>query len=202
MSDKKIIITITRQFGSLGRAIGQKLASALDINYYDRDLLEKTADAMGMEVGALSKYDETSDGKFSRMLHPLGMGQSSTHKKVFNFQKSMILNIASQESCVIVGRCADYILRDDPNAIHIFIYAPYLTRLRNSETELGLTTEYAEKMIAEVDKARSAYHKYYTGEEFDSIKGRSICIDSSLMPIDDIVEILKNLTEKHFGLNK
>lgn len=200
MAEKRFVITIARQFGSLGREIGKRLASELDINYYDRDLLEKTAEQMNMEIGALSKYDEKDSGKFSRMLHPLGLGQSSTHKKVFNYQKSMILNIASHESCVLVGRCADYILKDDPNAIHFFIYAPYLSRLKNCEVELGLDTIYAEKMIAEVDKARSAYHKYYTGEEFESIKNRSVCIDSSLLPLDDTVRILKDITKTHFNL--
>lgn len=200
MSNRHFVITIARQFGSLGREIGIKLAAALDINYYDRDLLEKTAEVMGMEIGTLSKYDESSDGSFSRMLYPLGLGQTSTHKKVFNFQKSMITNIAANESCVIIGRCADYILKDNPDALHIFIYAPYLERLKNSESALGLSTLYAEKMIAGVDKARSAYHKFYTGEDFESIKGRSLCIDSSIMPIDDTVEILKIIVEKHFKL--
>lgn len=200
MADKKYVITIARQFGSMGREIGKRLASSLDINYYDRDLLEKTAEQMNIEVATLSKYDESSSGKFSRMLHPLGLGQSSTNKKVFNYQKSMILNIASKESCVIVGRCADYILKDEPNAIHIFIYAPYLSRLRNSEVELGLQTTYAEKMINEVDKARASYHKFYTGEDFDTIKNRSICIDSSLLPIDETVRILKEIVVSKFDL--
>lgn len=200
MKKKHFVITITRQFGSLGREIGKRLAESLDINYYDRDLLEHTAEQMGMEVGTLSKYDESTEGKFSRMLHPLGRGQSSTHKKVFNFQKSMILNIAAHESCVIIGRCADYILKDDPDAIHFFIYAPYPARLKNSEVELGLSTSYAAKMIEEVDEARSRYHKFYTGEDFDSIKGRHVCIDSSLMSMDNTVMILKKIVEKHFGL--
>ena len=196
------VITIARQFGSLGREIGKRLSEALDINYYDRDLLEKAAEQMNMEIGTLSKYDESIEGSFSRMLHPLGLGQSVTREKVFNFQKSMILNIASNESCVIVGRCADYILRNDPRALHFFIYAPFTARLRNSEIELGLETIYAEKMITEVDKARGAYHKHYTGEDFESIKGRNICIDSSLMPTDDTVKVLKYITERHFGLTE
>lgn len=202
MAQKTYVITIARQFGSMGREIGKRLANELDINYYDRDLLEKTAEQMNIEAAALSKYDESASGKFSRMLYPLGKGQTATHKKVFNYQKSMILNIASKESCVIVGRCADYILKDHPNAIHIFIYAPYLERLKNSEVELGLSTTYAEKMISEVDQARSFYHKFYTGEDFDSIKNRSICIDSSLLPINETVRVLKEIVVSHFGLNK
>lgn len=200
MEEKHYVITIARQFGSLGREIGKRLAESLDINYYDRDLLEKTADLMHMEVASLSKFDESHNGKFSRMLYPLGLGQSSVSKRVFNYQKSMILNIASNESCVIVGRCADYILKDHPDAIHVFIYAPFLARLKNSEEELGLSTTYAQKMINEVDKARAAYHKFYTGEDFDTIKNRSICIDSSLLPLDDTVSILKEIAVKKFHL--
>lgn len=201
MAEKNYVITIARQFGSLGREIGKRLAMELDINYYDRDLLEKAAEQMDENIGDLSKYDESLGGKFSKMLYPLGLGAANTHKKIFAFQESMIKNIAANESCVIVGRCADYILKDHPNAIHIFIYAPYKNRLRNSEIELGLETVYAQKMINEVDKARSNYHKFYTGEDFDSIKNRHICIDSSILSIDDTVKCLRQIIELHFKWN-
>lgn len=202
MAEKRYVITIARQFGSLGREIGRRLASELDINYYDRDLLEKAAEQMGGNIAELSKYDESLGGKFSKMLYPLGLGQANTLKKVYEFQESMIKNIASQESCVIIGRCADYILKDNPNAIHIFIHAPYKKRLENSVKQLGLDKVYAEKMIRDVDRARESYHKFYTGEDFDTISSRNICIDSSLMSIDDTVKCLKQIVEIHFGLDK
>lgn len=201
MADKRIVITISRQFGSLGREIGKRLAHALGVKYYDREMIEQTAERMHIEAAALSKYDESSTGRFSRMIHPLGLGQTTTHKRVFQYQRSMILNIASNESCVIVGRCADYILQDDPNAFHIFIYAPYKARLRNAVAELGLDEGYAVKMIKEVDEARNVYHKYYTGEDEDSIKYRNICIDSSIMNIDDTVRYLKDIILTHYGLS-
>lgn len=200
MADKRIVITISRQFGSMGREIGKRLAHTLAIKYYDREMIEQTAEQMHIEPAALSKYDESSTGRFSRMIHPLGLGQTSTHKRVFQYQKSMILNIASTESCVIVGRCADYILRDDPNAFHIFIYAPYTARLHNAVAELGLEEGYAAHMIKEVDEARGLYHKYYTGEDEDSIRYRNICIDSSIMCIDDTVRFLKEIILTHYGI--
>ncbi|MEE1196431.1 MAG: cytidylate kinase-like family protein [Lachnospiraceae bacterium] len=201
MEEKNYVITIARQFGSLGRKIGKRLASELDINYYDRDLIEKATEQMNGSIGELSKYDESIGGKLSKMLYPLGLGQANTHKKIYEFQKSMIKNIASHESCVIIGRCSDYILKDHPNAIHIFIHAPYEKRLENSVKQLGLDPVYAEKMIRDVDRAREIYHKFYTGEDFDTIANRNICIDSSLMSIDDTVKCLKQIVEIHFGLS-
>lgn len=201
MEEKNYVITIARQFDSLGRKIGKRLASELDINYYDRDLIEKATEQMNGSIGELSKYDESIGGKLSKMLYPLGLGQANTHKKIYEFQKSMIKNIASHESCVIIGRCSDYILKDHPNAIHIFIHAPYEKRLENSVKQLGLDPVYAEKMIRDVDRAREIYHKFYTGEDFDTIANRNICIDSSLMSIDDTVKCLKQIVEIHFGLS-
>lgn len=195
------IITISRQFGSLGRNIAKLLARELDINYYDRDLLEKAAENMGISVPTLSSYDESFGGVFAKMLYPMGVGPISLNKKLYEFQKSLILDLAATESCVIVGRCADYILKDHPNCLNIFIYAPYEQRLINCVNDLNLPDSEARKMILGVDKARSAYHKYFTDTDIDYIDNRQLCIDSSLLSIEDTLDILKAIVKKRFSNN-
>lgn len=192
------VITISRQFGSLGRDIAKKLAKELDINYYDRDLLEKAAENMGISVPQLSPYDEAIGGTFAKMLYPMGVGPVPINNKLFEFQKSMILDLAAKESCVIVGRCADYILKSHPNCLNIFIYAPYQKRLINCVNTLRLSDSDARKMIIGVDKARKAYHKYYTDGDFEGLDNRHLLIDSSLLNIEDTVEVLKNVVQKKF----
>lgn len=194
------VITIGRQFGSLGRDIGKMLAKELDIHYYDRDLLEKSAETMGIPLGNLTNYDETLGGSFTKMLYPLGLGSATTHNKLFEHQKSMILDLAKNQSCVIVGRCADYILRDNKNVLSVFIYAPYKHRLWNSIHRLGLYNDEAEKMIERVDKAREAYHKYYTTTSSKGLENRNLLIDSSMLPLEGTVAVLKDIAVRKFGL--
>lgn len=197
---KNYVITIARQFGSLGRDIAKMLADELDINYYDRDLLEKSGETLGIDTSSLSNYDETMGGHWAKMLYPLGLGSATTHNKLFEIQKSMILDLASNESCVIVGRCADYILKDHPNTLNVFIYAPYERRLGNCYHRLGLDRGDAAKMIEGVDKARNAYHRYYTGVDVDSIGNRHVMIDSSIMSPENTVNIIKQIAIKKLDM--
>lgn len=194
------VITIARQFGSMGRLIGKKLAEELGIGYYDRELIEQAADIMKMSVGDISGYDEKVTGKFTKMLYPMGVSTSIMEEKVFDLQKTIIQEIASKESCVIVGRCADYILRDYKNSLHVFIYAPYEKRLNNCVNELNLYREEAEELIHSVDKARQMYYKYHTNQELYGIDGKQLLIDSSFLGIDGTVRMLKSMVEEKFKL--
>lgn len=198
---KPYVITIARQFGSMGRLIGKRLAEELNIGYYDRELIEQAADIMKKPVGDISNYDEKATGKFTKMLYPMGVSTSLMEEKVFDLQKTIIQEIALKESCVIVGRCADYILRNHKNSIHIFIYAPYEQRLNNCIHELNLFQDEAIKMIDSVDKARQMYHKYHTNEELYGIDGKHLLVDSSLLGIDGTMKMLKSVVVEKFQLN-
>lgn len=196
---EQYVITIARQFGSLGRLIGKKLAGDLNIGYYDRELIEQAAEIMKKPVSAISDYDETVKSRFSKMLYPMGMESSVMQTKLFELQKMIILDGASRESCVIVGRCGDYILKDYKNSIHIFIYAPYENRMDNCIHELNLQKEEAEKMIHSVDKAREMYYKHYTNRDLFSIEGKHLMIDSSLLGVGGTVELIKGIVKRKFG---
>lgn len=199
MADK-YVITIARQFGSLGRKIGKKLAKELNIAYYDRELIEKAAESMGLPVSSLADLDDKMSGTFQKMLYPLGISSSTTQSKLFEVQKSIILEAAEKGPCVIVGRCADYILKDNPAVLNVFIYANYDQRILNCREDLHIYPEEAKRLINDVDKARKLYHKFYTGCEFEGIDGKHILVDSGAFGISGSVELIKSAATIKFHL--
>jgi len=186
------VITITRQFGSLGRPIGKVVAETMGFEYFDRDIIEKAADEMGEPVDTLSDFDERMLSNYGRMMFPLGNGLQSKQRRLFEVEKKVILNLANGHDCVIIGRCSDYILHEAgmQNVYSLFIYAPYTSRFNNCLRTLGLTPEAAEVYIDKVDAAREKYYGEYTGEKFESLKYRDLMLNSSALPLEDSVKIL------------
>ncbi|MEE3420059.1 MAG: cytidylate kinase-like family protein [Lachnospiraceae bacterium] len=189
------IITIQRQFGSLGRPIAQKLAKLLNVEYYDRDIVELTSKELNLPKSDIADIEEKSYG---RMRYPLGLGHN--HRKqdyLFSIQQCVIMELATHDkSCIIVGRCSDYVLRHYKNTINIFIYAPYEARFYNCIHSLGMEEQEAKDMIREVDKARNNYHKYYTGEPAATVEGRQFLIDSSMLGVDGTAELIADIVRR------
>ena len=125
MAEKKYIVTITRQFGSLGRPIAREMSEILVIEYYDRDIVEATSKKMNLPVSKISEHEETYSTSLFSMLLPLGSDSIAKQDEIYNVQKEVIREMAEKESCIIVGRCADYIFRDHRNVLNIYIYAKY-----------------------------------------------------------------------------
>ena len=117
------VVTITRQFGSLGRPIAHQLSEKLGIEYYDRDIVETTAKRMNQRVSVISDAEEAAKSSFFKMRFPLGTEESRIQDEIFDVQQKIITELADKESCIIVGRCSDYVLRNYKNVIHIYIYA-------------------------------------------------------------------------------
>ena len=180
---KKFVITIMREFGSLGRPIARRLSELLQIEYYDRDIVDAAAKQMKMPVSVLSDEEERST-PFFHMLFPLGTENSSRQQKIFQTQRKIIRGLAEKESCIIVGRCADFILEDLPNTMHVYIYAPYDARYQNCLHSLAMSPEEAKRMIAEVDKARKEYHKQYAGFSCTNPAHKDIMINSSTLGVE------------------
>lgn len=188
------VITISRQFASMGRSVAQRISEELGVEFYDRDLVEATAKRMGQRISVISDEEEQRI-KFFKRKYPLGMGVANIQDEIFQVQTNIIRDLASKEACIIVGRCGNYILRDHPNALHIFIYAPYEKRLKNCIEELQMKPQNARKMIREVDQAREAYRrKYSKGMErfFDNF---DIMIDSSKFGVEGTAELLLQMIE-------
>ena len=184
------VITVSRQFGSLGRDIAKKLAHKLNIEYYDRDLIEKAASILNLDMKTASPLDESISLPFAKALFPLGIGTGSAHRKLFKVQESLIRECVQKSNCVIVGRCADYILRDYPRRFNVMIYAPLEERIKNSVNTLRIPEYEVNDYVKEIDKARDSYHKFFTEEKLDTLKYRDLLIDSSTMSQDEVVDLI------------
>ena len=123
---ERYVITINRQFGSMGRPIARHLSELLKINYYDRDIVEQTAGKLNLSVSTISAAEDYVKSRFSFMRYPLGADMQAKQDEIYHAQEEIIRDFAAKESCIIVGRCADYVLRDDPNAalVNLFVHAP------------------------------------------------------------------------------
>lgn len=203
MSHSRYVITITRQFGSMGRPIARKMAEMLGIEYYDRDLVDQAAKKLNLPVSVINEEEEKasslSKNPFFRMASPLGSGTTATQDKIFEAQQNIIKFLAEKETCIIVGRCADFTLSEMENAIHIYIYASYEVRLEHCIKDLGMEELEARKMIAAVDKARESYHVNFTGYTPDDKSHKDILIDSSLLGVDGTASYLVELIRRKFG---
>ena len=195
---KKYVISIIRQFGSLGRPIARKMSELLDIEYYDRDIVYAVAKQTGYPIEEISTNDEMLHTGFLRMMFPLGQSSAKHQNEIFNTQRKVILEAADRESCIVVGRCSDYILEAYPNLLRIYIYAPYEKRLKNCVEELHMAENQAKRMIRGVDRARNAYHKRYAGFAPNDMNYKDLMIDSSMLGVDGTAEYLVDLIHKKF----
>ncbi|MDD7021780.1 MAG: cytidylate kinase-like family protein [Aeromonadales bacterium] len=183
-------ITVSRQFGSLGREIARHVARKLGIDYYDRDLIEKAAAMLGCDMRQISPLDEYVKLPFASALLPLGLGGRAAHKRLFEAQRSLILDSVQRGCCVIVGRCADYVLKDYPRRFSVMIYAPLKARIRNSINELRIPDFEVDSYVRKIDRARDAYYRLFTGQHLTTIENRDLLIDSSSMGIDEAADVI------------
>ena len=179
------VITVTRQFGSLGRKIAKKVAENLGYEYYDRDIIELAVREMRGDIEKLSAFDGQLASPFDKMMYPLGKGNSNMKRALFEMEKSVMVDLATSRNCVIVGRCSDYVLREcgipKENMLNVFIYAPIEKRLTNCKEELNLEDPgEAYTYLTRIDKAREDFYKHYTRHRFFSTKYRHLLIDSSM----------------------
>lgn len=198
--DRKIIVTIGREFGSGGREVGEKLAKTLGINFYDKEIIKMAAKESGMSEEVFKKVDETAASSFLYSIATGGymVGNHITptfnlpiNDKIFMVESDIIREIAARESCVIVGRCADYILRNNQDLTNVFIKAPIEYRVKRAIECYHLPIEKAEEKILKIDKKRANYYNYYTGDKWGTTAGYDICLDISKVGIDYAVELIK-----------
>ena len=202
--DNKYVITIARQFGSLGRPIAKMMSEKLGIEYYDRDIVEQAAKKLNLPVSHIDELEEkvkkTSKNSYMRMMYPLGTESSTEQDNIFEAQQNIMRFLVERESCIIVGRCSDFVLSDEPNAIHIYIYAPYEERVKNCVKDLNLTEADAKKMIRSVDEARDDYYMHYAGFLPSDPKHKNIMVDSSVLGVEGTADFLVDFIRRKFGL--
>ena len=200
----KTVITIGRQFGSGGREIGEKLAKAYDIGYYDRELLARAAQESGFCEEILMNHDErpTNSFLYNLVIDTYSFGYNSSSfvdmpisQKVFLAQFDTIKKIADEGPCVIVGRCADYALENRDNVINLFIYADEDFKVNRIMNLYNLEAGKARDMIVKKDKQRQSYYNYYTNRKWGRADSYDLCINSSVLGIDGSVKLIKQFVE-------
>ena len=190
---KKRIITISREFGSGGRTVGKRTAEQLGIPCYDRELIQKIAGKSGFDEGYIKSLDETAPGGFLASAFSNRTFGQTNEDYLWNIQRKVILELAEQGPCVIVGRCADFILRDQADCLTVFIHADLAFRAQRIVQVYGEREDSPEQRTRDKDKRRAAYHRFYTDMKWGYAKNDQISLDSGLLGIDACVEVLKML---------
>lgn len=190
---KNRIITISREFGSGGRTVGKRTAEQLGIPCYDRELIQKIAGKSGFAEGYIKSLDETAPGGFLASAFSNRTFGQTNEDYLWNVQRKVILELAEQGPCVIVGRCADFILRDQADCLTVFIHADQAFRAQRIVQVYGEREDSPEQRIRDKDKRRAAYHRFYTDMKWGYAKNYQISLDSGLLGIDACVEVLKML---------
>lgn len=198
-------ITINREFGSGGRLIGEALAEALGIKLVDKLILEEAAKAMKLSPNYLKQFEEKAPSfwdtfsyqgtSFHGMSIPMYYN-SITNNDLYIMQAALIKELAQQESCVFIGRCANEILKDEPHVVSVFLYSSMEHRIKNLTEKYGFVAEKnIEKEIKKVDRQRAEYYRIYADAEWHDMRQYDLCIDTSKLSIEEVVRMIVNYTK-------
>ena len=190
---KNRIITISREFGSGGRTIGRKVAEKLGIPCYDAELIQKHAQESGIDADYIREAREYTPGGFlSSALSNRSFGPTN-EDYLWKIQYNVISDLAEKGSCVIVGRCADHILKDKADCPTVFIHADMAFRANRIVSVYGQREESPEERLKDKDKRRAAYHRFYTNMKWGQAKNYHLCLDSGVLGIDKCVETIAGM---------
>lgn len=201
--EKHFIINVGRQLGSGGRIIGRKLSEHFGIKFYDKELLDLAAQESGFSKEFFERNDEHKGflkgfGPFSVLFgHSSPYANQLSDESLFKFQSDAIRKAARKDSCVFVGRCADYILRDRTDCVNIFITADMPDRVKRICGLSGVTEKEAEKLCREGDRKRAEYYNYYTAKTWGHATAYDLCVNSSILGIEATTEMIETfVTQK------
>ncbi len=196
---ERYVITIARQYGSGGRTIGEMLAERLGIHFYDKELMKLASEDSGINERLFNTADEkVKQSVFSKMfktekaykgdvISPES-GEFISDDNLFNYQAKVVKELAERENCVIVGRCADYVLKDYDHVLSVFIHGPKDFCMQEAAKKINLSGKELERFIAKTDKERADYYKYYTGREWTDARNYDLCLDSSKLGFERCVD--------------
>ncbi len=207
---RNIVFTIARQYGSGGRTMAQMLSEDLGINYYDRDLIKMASEESGISEALFLKADESVSSKnplivklsksvYNGKMIPPDSDDFVSMENLFNYQAAVIKRLAETESCVIVGRAADYVLKDYENAVRVFVHAPRDFLVEQAEKKISLRGKELDKFMEKTDKQKADYYTYYTGKRWSEALNYDLCLDSSKLGFEKCMEAIKAYTRVRFG---
>jgi len=201
----KKVITISRQYGSGGREIGKKLADKLGIPFYDNELIERAAKESGFSTVA---FENAENKATNSLLYSIAMGMNaygnqelgfahlSLDDRIYIAQSDVIRKVAEEGPCVIVGRCADYVLKDMPNVVNVFIWASLEFRIKRAMEIDNLTDVKPEETILKIDKRRANYYNYHADEKWGRAENYHLAIRSDYVGLDSCVDCIQTYVEQ------
>ena len=196
---KQYVITISREFGALGRTVAQRLSQLLEVEFWDRDIVEAAAQRMGQSLPLISDVEERArPSLFRHRREKMNLASYSISDEVFDTECSIIQDAVKQGSCIIVGRCSDYILREHPNRLSVYLFAPYEQRIKNCVERLGMDEKTARKTLHDMDLARSYYHRRYCGEAKSVLEYKDLLLDSSRFGVEGTAQLIAQVAHRQF----
>lgn len=208
--EEKYIITIGRQLGSGGRQIGEKLATRMGISFYDKELIGIASKESGLGKEFFEQADEkTGHSIFTGILGLNGLmgegnysGNYLSNETLFKIQSDVIRELAGQSSSVFVGRCADYVLKDHPCCLNVFISADMRDRIKRIAEIQQVPEKKAMDIIEKMDKKRAGYYNYYSNKTWGAAASYHLCINTSVLGIEETVGYIQQFAKKKFGLKE
>ena len=204
---ENVVITIARQYGSGGKTIGEMLAKELGISCYNREILKMASEDSGISEQLFGQADEKLNvGILQKLTNRIYSGDLFSPESddfvskdnLFNYQAKIIKQLARQESCVIVGRCADFILRNFDNVVRVFIHADEEFCMNNAMERNSMSTKEMERYITKIDKYRGDFYRHYTGHDWTNVRNYDLCIDSGKLGFEKTVEEIKSYLKIRF----
>ena len=200
------VITIARSYGSGGRKMGRLLAKELGYEYYDREILRIASDESGISEELFRQADEKQRIPLFRIAREVYTGEVIppdsddfiSNENLFRYQAKIIRELAATRNCVIVGRCANFILRGRDNVLNVFVTAPVVDCVRRVMETDGLNLEEAEKKIKKIDKRRADYFKYFTGRQWQDAALYDLCLNTGHMSEQKCVDIVRTYMDARF----
>ena len=196
--EKKLVISIARSYGSGGLTLAKKLGKELSLPVYDREILRMASDQSGINEELFGQVDEhvrkiflSAKGKYKGMPLTPEYAAFTSDDNLFELQADVIKRIANTQSCIIVGRCADYILKDRAYVLSLFFYASEEDCLKRLRRQVSGTDEELIKRMHDIDKHRADYYKYYTGKDWNDARNYDFCLDTGVMDYDRLIEVVK-----------
>ena len=187
---KHFVVAIGREFGAQGCDIAEKLAEKLGVKLYDRQLVEEAAKKLEMDEHTVQKADEVSAKDIEGLKTTYGVGNFYLSTQVLDAQADIIERVAQNESCIIMGRCADYILRSRPDVLRVFVYADRDIRLRRAIDEYGDLEEHIDEFMHQTDKRRRIYYENYTNQRWGDRENYDLMLNSGDLGIEKCVELI------------
>ena len=199
----KKLVTISREYGSGGRIIGKLLAEKLGVPFYDKEIIDSAVEESGfsremIENAVIKAKNSFAYNLASALNFSEGVGGSplSVNEKLFLAQYRVIKEIGDKDRGVIVGRCADYVLRDMPGVTNVFIYAEYEDRVKRAVEKYGISSEEADSLVATYDKARQNYYNYHTCQKWGEYKNYNLAINSSFITEEEAAGLICQYVER------